>query len=117
MTPWTAISIGHILYFSDILWQRFLKGLPVKHSFFITTRLRDNTGNGEQVFIAVSEIKNSIIKGVIWNDLQASSRYKLGDKYSFPESELLDWTITKPDGTEEGNFVGKFLDEYQSQKR
>lgn len=97
--------------------QRFLKGLPVNHSFFITTRLQDNTGNIEQVFIAVSEIKNSIIKGVIWNDLQAVSGYKKGDKYRFPESKLLDWTITKPNGTEEGNFVGKFLDDYQSQKR
>ena len=27
--------------------------------------------------------------------------------------EVLDWTISKPDGTEEGNFVGKFLDTYR----
>jgi len=39
--------------------------------------------------------------------------YKHGDTYSFPEADLLDWTISKPDGTEEGNFVGKFLDTYQ----
>ena len=29
------------------------------------------------------------------------------------ESDVLDWTISKPDGTEEGNFVGKFLDTYK----
>ena len=31
----------------------------------------------------------------------------------FPESELVDWVITHPDGIEEGNVVGKFLDEWQ----
>jgi hypothetical protein len=36
--------------------------------------------------------------------------YKHGDEYKFPESEVLDWTISKPDGTEEGNFIGKFFD-------
>jgi hypothetical protein len=29
------------------------------------------------------------------------------------EAELLDWLITKPDGSEEGNVVGKFLDTYR----
>ena len=37
-----------------------------------------------------------------------------GDSYQFSESDLLDWLITHPDGSEEGNFVGKFLDSYGS---
>ena len=41
------------------------------------------------------------------------SGYRGGDAYSFPETDLIDWTISKPDGTEEGNFVGNFLDSYQ----
>lgn len=93
--------------------ERFLKGLPAKQSFFITTRLKDSQGRSEQVFIAVKEIKNGIVTGLIWSDVQLVSVYKHGDAYSFPESELIDWTISKPDGTEEGNFVGKFLDTYQ----
>jgi hypothetical protein len=95
--------------------RRFLAGLPPKESFFITTRLHDKQGRFEQVFIAVKEIKEGIIKGVIWSEIQLVSGYKLGEAYSFPESELIDWTIVKPDGTEEGNVVGKFLDTYQSQ--
>jgi hypothetical protein len=39
--------------------------------------------------------------------------YRLGDRYTFPESELRDWLIAKPDGSEEGNYVGKFLDGYE----
>lgn len=95
--------------------ERFLKGLPPKHSFFITTRLYDSARRFEQVFIAVNEIKDGKVKGLIWSDIQLVSGYRKGDSYTFPESELIDWTISKPDGTEEGNFVGKFLDSYQPQ--
>ena len=92
--------------------KRFLKGLPPKHSFFVTTRLYDDQGAFEQVFIAVKEIKDGRIKGLIWSDIMTVHGYKYGDSYSFPESDLLDWLISNPDGTEEGNFVGKFLDTY-----
>jgi hypothetical protein len=93
--------------------DRFLAGLPAKHFFFVTTRLHDSDGHWEQVFIAVKEIKDGMVTGLIASDIDVVSGYKAGDKYSFPESELIDWTISKPDGTEEGNFVGKFLDNYK----
>lgn len=92
---------------------RFLNGLPPKHTFFITTRLVDETNRFEQVFIAVKEIKEGKISGVIASEIRLVSGYKEGDRYSFPEAELIDWTISKPDGTEEGNFVGNFLDSFQ----
>lgn len=95
--------------------ERFLKGLPPKHTFFITTRLRDAAQRFEQVFIAVKEIKDGKIKGLIWSDVRLISGYQHGDSYTFPERELIDWTISRPDGTEEGNFVGKFLETYQPQ--
>jgi uncharacterized protein YegJ (DUF2314 family) len=93
--------------------ERFLAGLPAKHFFSVTTRLHDSAGHWEQVFIAVKEIKDGMITGLIASDIEVVSGYKAGDKYSFPESEVIDWTISKPDGTEEGNFVGKFLDTYK----
>ncbi len=95
--------------------NRFLKGLPPKHTFFITTRLKDKAGRFEQVFIAVREIKDGKVTGLIWSDVHLIQGYQLRDAYTFPENELLDWMISKPDGTEEGNFVGKFLDSYRPQ--
>jgi hypothetical protein len=92
---------------------RFLNGLPPRHTLFITTRLYDSSKRFEQVFIAVKEIKDGQISGVIASEIHLVSGYREGDAYSFPESELIDWTISKPDGTEEGNFVGNFLDSYQ----
>ncbi|MCU1266066.1 MAG: hypothetical protein JWM21_2384 [Acidobacteria bacterium] len=93
--------------------KRFLAGLPPKHVFFVTTRLHDDGGHWEQVFIEVKEIKDGVIKGLIASDIETVSGYKAGDKYSLPETELMDWTVSKPDGTEEGNFVGNFLDTYK----
>lgn len=93
--------------------KRFLAGLPPRHNFYITTRLHDEQGRFEQVFIAVKEIKDETITGIIASDVNLLTKYKYGDSYNFPESELMDWTISKPDGSEEGNFVGKFLDTYQ----
>lgn len=93
--------------------QRFLSGLPPRHTFFVTTLLVDHQDRREQVFIAVDSIEGGKISGQIWNRVEVVHGYRLGDHYSFPESELRDWLIAKPDGSEEGNFVGKFLDGYE----
>jgi len=92
---------------------RFFNGLPPRHTLFVTTRLYDSSKRFEQVFIAVKEIKDGRIIGTIASEIHLVSGYSEGDAYSFPESDLIDWTISKPDGTEEGNFVGNFLDSYQ----
>lgn len=39
--------------------------------------------------------------------------FKKGDKLKVEEKDVLDWTISKPDGTEEGNVIGKFLDTWK----
>jgi len=93
--------------------RRYLAGLPPRQTFFVTALLVDEQSRREQVFIAVDGIRQGIISGKIWNRVDVVHGYQLGDYYSFPESELRDWLIAKPDGTEEGNFVGKFLDGYE----
>ncbi|HKE94130.1 MAG TPA: DUF2314 domain-containing protein [Povalibacter sp.] len=92
---------------------RFLKGLPRGENFFLTTRLHDQQGRTEQVFIAVQSIDGSLVRGSIYNEINTVEGYAFGQSYSFPESEIIDWLITKPDGREEGNLVGKFLDTYE----
>ncbi len=93
--------------------KRYLDNLPPGHHFFAVTRLRDKTGTQEQVFVAVSGIRNGRISGRIASDVLGVSGFRRGDSHSFSEDELIDWLITRPDGTEEGNVVGKFLDTYQ----
>lgn len=47
---------------------------------------------------------------VISSQITQVAGYELGDEYTFSEEDILDWLIVHPDGTEEGNVVGKFLD-------
>jgi hypothetical protein len=90
--------------------RRFLKGLPPGYVFFVTTRLRDSRDHSEQAFIRVRTIEGELITGVISSQLSAVDGLQTGQVYSFKERELIDWLIARPDGSEEGNVVGKFLD-------
>jgi hypothetical protein len=94
--------------------EKFAEGLPNGQSFFVVTRLYDGSGAFEQVFIAVRKIDDGVIYGKVWSEISRVRGFTLGDPYQLAESELLDWLITHPDGSEEGNFVGKFLDSYGS---
>ena len=93
--------------------QRFIRGLPPRESFFITAILTDALGHHEQVFIAVDSVVESKIVGRVWNDILLVRGYQRGQRYETPEVDIVDWLISKPDGTEEGNEVGKFLDTYR----
>jgi hypothetical protein len=93
--------------------EKFVAGLPPRHLFFVTTRIYDKHGRWEQAFIHVDRIASGKIDGRIASDLNLVQGYRAGQAYSLPESDLIDWTITKPDGSEEGNVVGKFLDTYR----
>jgi hypothetical protein len=94
--------------------KRYLAGLPPKHVFFLTTRLHDKArGAFEQVFIEVRAIDKGKVTGLIASDVMHIAGFKRGDRHTFQEKDLLDWLIAKPDGSEEGNEVGKFLDTYQ----
>ena len=94
---------------------RFLKGLPPGNHFSVTTRLVDPDGKIEQVFISVIGINPStnVVTGRIANQIQFVRTFRTGQTISFPESRVLDWTIVSPDGAEEGNYIGKFIDAYR----
>ena len=89
--------------------KRFLAGLPPKYLFSLTTKLWDRSHTKfEVVFVVADQIKNGTVTGHLATHTKQRVGYNFGDKISFPESEVMDWTIVRPDGTEEGNIVGKF---------
>src|SRR3981081_1696874 len=89
--------------------KRYLDGLPKGQILYITIRLTDPLGRFEQAFVKVNSWTGTIIKGTLASDMELVKKYKKGEALTCRESQVMDWTITKPDGTEEGNFVGKFL--------
>jgi hypothetical protein len=92
---------------------RFQSGLPAGHRFFVTIDIHENNIH-ENAFMAVRKILDGKVTAVLATKLIKVKSYQYGKLYVFPESEVFDWTITSPDGKEEGNFVGRFLDEYYS---
>jgi hypothetical protein len=93
--------------------RRFVAGLPRHHVFFVTTRLRDPNGRIEQVFVAVDSVVAKRIYGRIWSQIMVVDGYRLQQPHDFAEEDLIDWMIARPDGTEEGNVVGRFLDTFR----
>ena len=90
---------------------RFEKGLPPGYGFFVVTRLFDKEGRYEQVFVKVLKAENDAIQGEIASQIQLIKDPKAGDYVTVLESEIIDWTIVDPKGAEEGNVIGKFMDE------
>jgi len=95
---------------------RFQSGQLKGYSFFVTIDLYENN-LFENVFMAVRKISDGKITAVLATKPVRVKSYQYGKVYVFPESEVIDWTITSPDGNEEGNFIGKFLDEYYTKHR
>jgi len=94
--------------------KRFLSGLPLSHLFLVRTRLTDSRGVVEDCLVEVESIKEGKITGKI-NRVDLLDNYKAGQRITFSESKIDNWLILRPDGTEEGNYVGKFLDHYKPQ--
>jgi hypothetical protein len=98
--------------------QRYLEGLkagnnPLVGTFYVKTELKDPDGlRVEQVFVLVGKIdvEKRIVVGRIANPLTAVRTFRHGQTISFPEAEVIDWTISKPDGSEDGNYIGKYMD-------
>ncbi|MBL4634756.1 MAG: DUF2314 domain-containing protein [Kofleriaceae bacterium] len=93
---------------------RYLAGLPGKHVFMLVTRLTDESGKWEQVFIRVTSVHNGLVKGTIANEINSVEGYAHGDSVEFAETRIRDWVIVRSDGSEEGNRVGRFLDYWRS---
>jgi uncharacterized protein YegJ (DUF2314 family) len=91
---------------------RFLAGLPPGYSFSVRVRLKDSNGRREDSFLTVNKISGEKITGRL-GTVTLLRNYKTGQTISVKESEIDNWVIVRPDGTEEGNYVGKFLDHYK----
>jgi hypothetical protein len=71
-------------------------------------------GHFEQVFVTVDSIGRGTVFGRIASNVAYVEGFRSGQAHLVPFGDVLDWTIVRPDGTEEGNFVGKYLDSLQN---
>ncbi|SHI36187.1 hypothetical protein SAMN02745146_0649 [Hymenobacter daecheongensis DSM 21074] len=90
--------------------RRYQAGLRPGETFYLTTRVQDPDGTFEQVFVLVRQWEGPYVQGTIANALEAVKTYAAGQEIEFTTSAVLDWTLVRANGAEEGNYVGKFLD-------
>lgn len=90
--------------------KRFKKGLGKGTELYLTIRLHDPNGRMEQVYARIVSWKKEEIVGIISNEMSLTTHQK-GDILQIAEKDVIDWTITTPDGDEEGNIIGKYLEE------
>jgi hypothetical protein len=91
---------------------RFLAGLPPGYSFSVRVPLKDPNGQREDSFMTVKKITANKITGVL-GSVDILHSYKTGQTITVKEGDIDNWVIVRPDGSEEGNYVGKFLDHYK----
>ncbi len=101
--------------------KRFLAGLPPGYSFTVFLRVYQSADKShpeaaEDLYVIVDAIRGGKIYGRINNRPLALTKYRLGDRVSFPESRILIWVVLRPDGSEEANELGKFLDRWKQPK-
>ena len=85
--------------------KRFQKGLATNEQCLVTVRL----------VVADTVFRRMQARVLGWADgrVQALVPTGAGDErvpLSFPESAVIDWTILRHDGREEGNYIGRYLD-------
>jgi len=83
--------------------------------FSFSSRSAIRTAHVKAVSSSVESIRNGKITGTINSHVDVLSSYKTDQRITFPESDITNWLILRPDGVEEGNYVGKFLDHYKPQ--
>lgn len=93
--------------------RRFLAGLPQGQAFFVSVPLRDADGRVEQAYVGVQTYQGHTVLGRIASPLERVLGFNVGDPYQGPESDVMDWVIIHPDGSEEGKFIGRFLDNHR----
>jgi hypothetical protein len=89
--------------------KRFLAGLPAGYKLLVRVRLRQ--GNKvEESFVEVRSIKSGSITGNV-DSIDILTNYRKGQGITIPEGEIKDWVIQYPNGSQEGNVVGRFLNQ------
>ena len=90
--------------------KRFEAGLREGEVLYLTVRLVHSDQSFEQAFVQVKEWTPQGVTGVMASELIGFTEPKRGDVLKFLESTAIDWTITGPGGTEEGNRLGHYLE-------
>ena len=98
--------------------QKYISGDYVreKRNLFVQMNVSDKDGVKEMAFIRVIWCAGKKFQGVVANNLVEVKETKLGDTVSFAQDQIHNWVVVDSNQREEGNFVGKAIEAFMSQK-
>lgn len=90
--------------------NRYLSGLPENESLFVRVLVAAEGSAAHYLFVVVDSIEGDKIWGRIWSDVTSSTGINHGERIVLMKEFISDWLISKPDGTEEGNRIGREIE-------
>lgn len=92
--------------------RRWNKSLLKNDQLFVTVRLYNDKGEFEHVLGRVDKWVPNRLFVTIASIMTTSTKFKPGMSMAFEQTIVVDWKIVHADGSEEGNYVKQFLEEY-----
>jgi hypothetical protein len=88
--------------------KRYAAGLSNGEKCLVMVRVQASDTSFRQVQARVIGWRNGAVQALI----SPAPKAPVTDlrPVSFPETAVLDWTILQPNGRQEGNFIGRYLD-------
>ncbi|WP_201985121.1 hypothetical protein [Hymenobacter rubidus] len=89
--------------------KKFLAGLPSGDQFLLSVRVIATDTSFRQASARVLGWHGNTVQALLLPGPDAADKAK-PTPVSFPETAVVDWTLLRASGREEGNYVGRYID-------
>ncbi|MFC6225534.1 hypothetical protein ACFP2F_19970 [Hymenobacter artigasi] len=91
--------------------KKFLAGLPIGDQFLLSVRVIATDTSFRQASVRVLGWHGNTVQALLLPDTTASATTMAEPTpVTFPETAVVDWTLLRASGREEGNYVGRYTD-------
>ena len=90
--------------------KKFLAGLPSGDQFLLSVRVIATDTSFRQVSARVLGWHGTTVQALLLPDATNAASPAEPVPVSFPETAVVDWTLLRASGREEGNYVGRYID-------
>ena len=93
--------------------KKFLAGLPEGDQFLLSVRVADTDTSFRQASARVLGWRGNTVQALLLPPATDSPTPAEPMPVSFPETAVVDWTLLRASGREEGNYVGRYTETAQ----
>ena len=90
--------------------KKFLAGLPIGDQFLLSVRIVATDTSFRKASARVLGWHGNTVQALLLPDAATSAAPAEPVPVSFPETAVMDWTLLRASGREEGNYLGRYAD-------